>query len=746
MRLRTKFLLSLLAISAGLTSATLFIVGYRVQKRVREDIHQDLRNSVNTYQSFDRQRQETLSRSAQLLANLPNVRALMTTRDAVTIQDASADVWRLSGDDLFLMADRSGAILALRSNAAGFTRDAAQTLITHALQHNESRDWWFDGGHLFEVWIQPIYFGASSDGAALGFLAVGHEIQARAAKDFGSIAASDVAFFFGESLVATTLDATQQATLTASIKTRTGSAPSIPQDLQMGHERFLVATVALSSEAQRTVSLVVLKSLDHATSFLDNLYRVLLGLGLLSILAGSALAFLISDTFMRPLANLVGGVHALEQGDFSYVLESNGGDEVAEVTAAFDRLRNTLQSSQRDQKQLEERLRQAHKMEAVGRLAGGVAHDFNNLLTIIRGHGDLLADRPGLADSERHSLEQIRKASGKAVAMTRQLLAFSRMQVLQPRVLDLNTVINDMGKMLPRLIGEHIEYIFSPEPKQATVKADPSQIEQVIMNLVVNSRDAMPNGGTITVRIRSVAINEAEARQHPPMTSGSYVLLSVTDTGQGMTPETKAHIFEPFFTTKEVGKGTGLGLATVYGVVKQSGGFVWVESAVGKGTTFEIYLPQVSGKAAPTSDTESRLTPLPRGSETILVVEDEADVRDLTCEFLRVSGYSVLGAPNGLEALELLARYSGTIHLVLSDVIMPRMGGTELAERLRVVRPDTKILLMSGYSEYSSGAKDPALAHIAIIQKPFSRPSLIKKIREVLSGLPMEPAEALKRS
>jgi signal transduction histidine kinase/ActR/RegA family two-component response regulator len=742
-RLRTKFLLSLLAISAGLTSATLFIVGYRVQKRVREDIHQDLRNSVNTYQSFDRQRQATLSRSAQLLANLPNVRALMTTRDAMTIQDASADVWRLSGDDLLVMADRSGAILALRSNAAGFTRDAAQTLMTHALKHNDSRDWWFDGGHLFEVWIQPIYFGASSDGAALGFLAVGHEIQARAAKDFGSIASSDVAFYFGESLVATTLDASQQSSLTASIHTQTGSAPAIRQDIQIGRERFLVATVALSTEGEPPVSLVVLKSLDHASAFLDNLYRVLLGLGLLSILAGSALVFLISDTFMRPLANLVGGVHALEQGNFSYALESNGGDEVAEVTAAFDRLRTTLQSSQHEQKQLEERLRQAHKMEAVGRLAGGVAHDFNNLLTIIRGHGDLLNDRPGITDSERHSLEQIHKASGKAVAMTRQLLAFSRMQVLQPRVLDLNTVINDMGKMLPRLIGEHIEYIFSPEPKLANVKADPSQVEQVIMNLVVNSRDAMPNGGTISVRSRNVVIDDTEARQHPPMTAGNYVLLSVSDTGQGMSPETKAHIFEPFFTTKEVGKGTGLGLATVYGVVKQSGGFVWVESTVGKGTTFEIYLPQVSGKAASSSDTEPRLTPIPRGTETVLVVEDESDVRDLTCEFLKVSGYSVLGASNGLEALELLARYSGTIHLVLTDVIMPRMGGTELSERLRIVRPSTKVLLMSGYSEYTGGVKDPALAHIPIIQKPFSRPALVRKIREVLSGQSAEPARAL---
>ena len=218
----------------------------------------------------------------------------------------------------------------------------------------------------------------------------------------------------------------------------------------------------------------------------------------------------------------------------------------------------------------------------------------------------------------------------------------------------------------------------------------------------------------------------------------------VSDTGQGMSPETKAHIFEPFFTTKEVGKGTGLGLATVYGVVKQSGGFVWVESAPGKGATFEIYLPPTSGRALTASDTESRLTPIPRGSETILVVEDEDDVRDLTCEFLKVSGYSVLSASNGLAALELLSRYSGKIHLVLSDVIMPRMGGAELAERLRMVRPETRVLLMSGYSEYSSGAKDSAAAQIPILQKPFSRPSLVKRVREALLAQVVEPAGSVK--
>jgi signal transduction histidine kinase len=742
-RLRTKFLLSLLAISAGLTSATLFIVGYRVQKRVREGIRRDLHNSVSIYQSFDRQRQETLSRSAQLLANLPNVRALMTTRDARTIQDASADVWRLSGSDLLIMADRSGSVLALRTGAADFGRDTAQAWMQRALEKGESRDWWFCDGHLFAVWVQPIYFGTSREGATLGFLAVGQEIQVQAAKDFSTVAASDVVFFYGDMLVATTLDGKRQTALASFLRSRNMSPRQIPEEVQLGSEKFVVTTVGLSGEGESPVSLTILRSLDRATAFLNDLYRVLLGLGLLSILVGSALVFLISDTFTRPLANLVGGVRALERGDFNYALESTSGDEVAEVTAAFDRMRATLQTSQRDQMQLEERLRQAHKMEAVGRLAGGVAHDFNNLLTIIRGHGDLLADRPGLGEAERRSLEQIRKASGKAVGMTRQLLAFSRMQVLQPRVLDLNAVVTDMGKMLPRLIGEHIEYMFVPEPKLGPVKADPGQIEQVILNLVVNSRDAMPNGGKIVVSTRSVFLDEVEASKRPPMTVGHYVLLSVVDTGEGMTPETKAHIFEPFFTTKEVGKGTGLGLATVYGVVKQSGGFVWVESAVGKGTKFEIYLPQVT-ESISKSESEIRPAAIPRGSETILVVEDENEVRELTCEFLKVSGYSVLEARNGLEALEVLAHHSGTIHLILSDVIMPKMGGAELIARLKTSRPNAKVLLMSGYSEYSAVPKDPFFSQALVLQKPFSRPTLVAKIREALSGTSVEPASTLR--
>jgi signal transduction histidine kinase/CheY-like chemotaxis protein len=665
----------------------------------------------------------------------------MTTRDAKTIQDASADIWRLSGSDLLVLADRGGNLLGLRTSTAGFARDTAQELLRRSLEREEARNWWFGGGHLYEVWIQPIYFGQQSENTTLGFLAVGHEIDERAAKDFSNIASSEVAFHCGGTLVASTLTAAQQTELAQQVRGGSENPAGAPQEIQLGSERYLLTTVRLSPDGGPSVSLSLLKSFDKATSFLSELNHILLGLGLLSVVVGSVLVFLISHTFTRPLASLVAGVRALEEGDFTYPLESSGGDEVAEVTGAFDRMRVNLEKTQSEHKLLEERLRQAHKMEAVGRLAGGVAHDFNNLLTIIRGHSDLLLERGDADDFERRSIDQIQKAAGRAVSLTRQLLAFSRMQVLQPRVLDLNAIVAEMGKMLPRLIGEDIEYVFLPEPKLALVKADPGQIEQVIMNLAVNARDAMAGGGKLTVRTLNVVVDEAEAHKRPPMSPGPYVLLAVTDTGHGMDNKTKARIFEPFFTTKEVGKGTGLGLATVYGVVKQSGGFIWVESTPGEGATFEVYLPQAL-EAIAEVEAEAKPSAIPRGSETILVVEDEAGVRELACQFLKVSGYSVLEAEDGVEALEIAARYAGKIHLMLSDMVMPRMSGGELMERLVAVRPDVKVLLMSGYSEYSSGHPGQGIPQALILQKPFSLPSLVEKVREVLAGNLVEQGNA----
>jgi signal transduction histidine kinase len=740
-RLRTKFLLSLLAISAGLTAATLLIVSYNVRKRVRENIREDVRNSVSNYQSFQAQQEESLSRSAALLANLPNVRALMTTEDEATIEDASTDVWKLSGSDLLVLANRTGNVVALRASASNLDSATAQKLLRQSLDLSESKGWWYGGGRLYEVWIQPIYFGAASQNMMVGLLAVGHEVNSRAAGEFASVASSEVAFNFEGAPVASTLSPGLQSELAKQNREHAQIPSGDVQEIQLGSELYLTKTVSLSPEGGPLVSLTVLKSFDKATLFLTELNHVLVGLGLFSILAGSALVFWISRTFTQPLESLVDGVRALGQGDYSYPLQTRGGDEVAEVTEAFIRMRASLENTQQEQKKLEERLRQAHKMEAVGRLAGGVAHDFNNLLTIIRGNSDLLKDREGADAFHQKCVDQIQKAAGRAVSMTRQLLAFSRMQVLQPRVIDLNGVVAEMGKMLPRLIGEHIEYTFTPDQKLSSVKADPGQIEQVILNLAVNARDAMPMGGKLSVLTANVLMDGAEAAKRPPMTPGPYILLSVTDTGHGMDDATKAHIFEPFFTTKEVGKGTGLGLATVYGVVKQSGGFIWVDSSPGVGTTFEIYLPQVEGKAV-NVDLEEKPSVIPGGSETVLVVEDEAGVRELACQFLRVKGYNVLEAGSGPDALEVARRYQGAIHLLLSDMVMPKMSGGDLAARLKEIRPEIRIAFMSGYSEFSRGDVGKGFPDAPVLQKPFSPTSLVEIVREALTRPPGTPSRA----
>jgi len=733
----------LLIISAGLTSATLLIVSYSVRNRVRMELRTDLRNSVKTYEAFERQKESKLSQSSQLVANLPNVRALMTTQDAATIQDASVDVWHQSGSDLLVLASSEGGVFALQANRRALDGATAQNLLHASLKKGEDHDWWFDGTHLYKVWIQPVYLSRAAANSSLGFLIVGDEIDQQTATEFSDIASSDVAFRVNGSFVVGTLAPELQSELSRKVLASSRQIATIPQDLQLGKERYLTATVDLSPGSSPDVSLTLFKSFDKATLFLSELNRILLGLGLLSIVAGSAMVFVISRTFTRPLENLVDGVRALDKGDFSYTLNVTTGDEVGLVTSAFDRMRTNLHKNQQEQKALEERLRQAHKMEAVGRLAGGIAHDFNNLLTIISGNGDLLSDREGADDFHRRCVDQIQKASRRAVTMTRQLLAFSRMQVLQPRVLDLNNVVTDLGKMLPRLIGEQIEYEFAFDPKLSPIKADPGQIDQVIMNLAVNSRDAMPNGGKLTVQTVNVTMSAEEAAKRPPMTDGPYVLLTVADTGQGMTAETKAHIFEPFFTTKAVGKGTGLGLATVYGIVKQSGGFIWVESTLGKGTTFEIYFPQATGAALRVEE-ESKTPMLPRGTETILVVEDEPGVRDIACRFLRVKGYSVLEAKDGMEALQIANQSAGTIDVMLTDMVMPKMGGEELARQIKEARPEIKIIFMSGYSEYLRGNPDDGTLQSAVLQKPFSPSTLVGTVRDVIGKKSAEARLAVK--
>jgi len=382
---------------------------------------------------------------------------------------------------------------------------------------------------------------------------------------------------------------------------------------------------------------------------------------------------------------------------------------------------------------LEEQLRHSQKLEAMGHLAGGVAHDFNNLLMVIQAHNERLRGRLAADDPAHKDAAEIERAVTRAAALTQQLLAFSRRQVLQLKTLDLSAVVTEVAKMLDRLIPANIELNILPATSPHRIKADPGQMEQVILNLAVNARDAMPQGGRLTIQTSNVELHEPHAGSHAPIPPGKYVVLTVNDNGIGMHSDTQAHIFEPFFTTKKPGKGTGLGLAIVYGVVKQTGGWITTSSKLEHGTTFDIYFPEAQPDEAESKEPASKLETTPaRGTETVLLVEDQDGIRDLVCEFLQQGGYKVLWAEDGNQAVQIADEYKLPIHLLLTDVVMPNLGGQELAHRLAQSRPHMKVLFMSGYPDHSTWDTAPVDDTAAVLQKPFSLDALTRKIRLLL--------------
>src|SRR5216683_2815804 len=686
LRLRTKLLLSFVLLSAGLTCATLLVVRRSAQVQMQHQVEQEARNATLTFQVMEHQHQIALSRKADLLASL----AYMRNGDATTIKDVSEDPWKSDDCNMFALADKKGKIIALHSTAAVFPTAVTEEMLRRSLSQGNTFAWWINNRIVYQVVLQRFYDGPPIKSNLQGVVVVGRSMDTRAAGEFSRISSSQIIFRYGKDVVVSSLSVTP------------GSDPA--------------------------ANLIILKSYRQAAVYLERLNQLLLGLGLVAVLAGGTLVYLISDTFTRPLAALLEGVHALEEGNFAYPIEERGGDELAQVTRAFDGMRGTLQRNEVQREQLEGQLRQSQKMEALGRLAGGVAHDFNNLLTVIKGHSELLFDRMKPADIFYGSTQQIMKTADRAASLTRQLLAFSRMQVLQPRILDLNTLVADMSKLLRRLVREDIEFGFRLGDSLGRVKANPSQIEQVLLNLTVNASDAMPRGGILTIETQKLQVDDEYAQARPPLRPGQYVQLVVTDTGHGMDATTKSRIFEPFFTTKDSGKGTGLGLATVYGVVRQSGGFIWVETSPGNGARFEIYLPRAVEKeeALPYERVAARSR---HGSETVLVVEDEDEVRSLASEFLRSAGYSVLTAKDGVEALEVSDRRGGSIQLLLTDVVMPKMRGTELAQKLKASFPSLRVVYMSGYLEQDTCSGE-ILEKAIVLQKPFSRDTLIRQIGE----------------
>ena len=732
MRLRTKFVLSLAVVTAGLTWATLLIVRRTAEGRVQREIQEETQNAMITFQVLQHGHVVALMRKADLLASLETMR----NGDPAAIEDVGKDPWHSDECDLMVLSDASGRIVALHTTMDEFPMATAQQALSHALKERNSTGWWYSGTRLYQVALKPFYSGVPSKSNLLGTVIVGRGIDPEA-PELRRISSSHVAFRYGNDIVASTLPLFKEQQFSAQL----GAEPWKEQ-VTLDGERFFVSAIELTT-GTKPVSIIVLKSYNDALAYLEKQNQLLGGLGILAVLAGGALVFVISDRFTRPLARLVEGVQALEKGDFSYPVEAEGSDEVAQVTRAFDRMRKTLKSDESHKHQLEEQLRQAQKMEAVGRLAGGVAHDFNNLLTIIKGHGDLMLEKLQDSDPLQRNANQIEKAANRAASLTRQLLAFSRMQVLEPKVLDLNALVAEMCSLLKRLVREDISFTFKAGESLGRVKADPGQIEQVIMNLTVNACDAMPTGGNLIVETQNVCVDEALAKNRPPLLAGEYIRLSVEDTGQGMDAATKERIFEPFFTTKELGKGTGLGLATVYGVVKQSGGCIWVESYPGKGTRFEVYLPVVKEAVDRPPQEEGATKNGAQHSGAVLIVEDEEAVRELAAEFMKSAGYKVLTARDGLEALE-VAKSAGSIRVLLTDIVMPNMRGPELAKLLKASRKNLKVIYMSGYLEFNK-AGDEFLEGSHFLQKPFSRDTLVWKMDEALMNkrVAVSPAHQL---
>jgi two-component system cell cycle sensor histidine kinase/response regulator CckA len=498
----------------------------------------------------------------------------------------------------------------------------------------------------------------------------------------------------------------------------------------------------LSRAVEQSADLVIITALDGTIEYVNPAFEVLTGYTMQEAI-GRKPNLLKSGVhnpgFYKELwADILAGrvfrgvlVNKKKNGELYYAEKT-----ITPVRDAAGKITHFI-SNDRDiseRKRLEAQLLQATKMDAIGQLAGGVAHDFNNLLMVISSYAELAIDSVTPGHALRHNLDEILAASRRAADLTRQLLAFSRKQIQSLQVLDLNTVVQDLGRMLPRLIGEDIQLTLICGKELGKIKADPVQMEQIIMNLAANARDAMPHGGKLSIETSNIQLEEEYIHRRPMVPPGEYVLLTVTDSGQGIPAEHLPHIFEPFFTTKDKGKGTGLGLATVYGIVKQSGGFVWVYSEAGLGTTFRIYLPEVEGQPKKTTPAGPGMKETARGSETLLLVEDEEAVRRAACEFLTMCGYHVLEARDGLDALQLANAYKPAIHLLVTDVVMPRISGSQVAQQLAGSRPEMRVLYVSGYASPTLLRHGVHAGETMFLQKPFTLKMLAWKVRQALSA------------
>jgi len=704
----------MLAVVFLLTASVLILVQARMQSQVRADLASTLLSQSRVFAEIDRVRGEQSRQSADLIANQPSLKALMSTNDRLTVEDGSQSILTTSHADLLILENPSGQMLALHSKSSDVTSAIVQPLMQDSAS---DEDWWFIAGHLYDVNLVAIMAGAGPEERVLGRMALGREVRREAILDSGDFGKSAFTFERQGHVLLSSLPSDVWPDLEAALPEKTATPNSV-REFEVRRERYLASFAELPGD--HPVRLYCLQSYDQATSFLHALNRMLLVLGAVAVLAGALIAFLLSRQITRPLEQLVVGTQQLQKGDFEFQIPIRGNDEVADLGRAFDEMRDSLKKSR------ESMLRSA-RLEAVGRLAGGVAHDFNNLVMIIKGYSDMLLD--SATPAARPQIEEIKRAGDRASALTRQLLAFSRKQILEPQVLDPNQTVRNMVKMLRVLIGEDMELVTNLSDQIGRVQADPGQLEQVVMNLAVNARDAMPEGGKLVIETQGCYLDDAYVAANSEAAPGHHVLIAVTDNGSGMSKETLAQIFEPFFTTKEQGKGTGLGLATVYGIVKQSRGHISVYSEIDHGTTFKVYLPALD-KTVPVAPPQKAGAAV-RGAGTVLLVEDEPALRTLAVESLKKLGYTVLEAGNGLEALAVVERHPAKIDIVVADIVMPRMGGPELVEKLRAKRDDFAVIFMTGYTEAAILENAKIGSGIILLNKPFSVEMLATKINEL---------------
>lgn len=568
LRLRTRFLLSMLVITAGLTTTSLLLVRHAVEGKVRESIAERLQSSVLTFQNVQQERESLLTRGAELLADLPTTRALMTSHDPATIQDASRDLWQLAASDLLVLADRRGVVVALHAKSSGLTQETAQNYFTKTLEDEEAGRWWYGGRHLYQIFVQPIYFGRRTDGSLLGFLVVGDEIDTKLAREISKVAASQVAFSYNREILATTLTETQaeSGSLEGLVS---GPTQAKPADVQLGNEHYLGTSLELSAPQAVPVRLTVLGSYDKEAQVLSSLNRMLLALGLAAVLIGSLLVFLLSHTFTRPLANLVAGVRALAQGDFHHPLDSRGDDEVAELTGAFDRMRTSLLKTQRD-------LLDAEQLATIGRMASSISHDLRHSLAAITANAEFLCEA-GLSREQKEELyQEVRAGVNRMTDLIDSLLEFARTReslnpaygsVWQPVRRAIQAV-----RMHPRHHGAAIEEDFR---SSGMAWFDGKRLERALYNLVLNACDAAPDGdGKVCVQVDETSAG---------------TVIEVSDNGPGIPTPIHDKLFQPFVSYGKE-NGTGLGLTVVQKIVHDHNGTIETERRRGK-TVFRILLP-----------------------------------------------------------------------------------------------------------------------------------------------------------